>query len=156
MHPLLRELTSAFPDVRFAAAAGDDVAHVPAADYSAFMAAVRDAGYIMFVDLCGVDYLRRVPRYEVVVNVLAMDPPHRLIVRVGVPHEAPEVASITDVYPGANFYEREAYDLFGIEFAGHPDLTRILLPDDWAGHPLRKDDPVGSVPVQFKEAFKAT
>jgi NADH-quinone oxidoreductase subunit C len=85
-----------------------------------------------------------------------MSPPHLLRVRVGVAHDDPVVPSISGIYPGANFYEREAYDLFGIEFAGHPDLARILLPDDWEGHPLRKDYAVGSVPVQFKGAHKAT
>ena len=79
----------------------------------------------------------------------------RLRIRVGVSASNPVVSSVTEVFPGANFYEREAYDLFGIVFDGHPDLTRIVLPDDWEGHPLRKDYSVGSVPVRFKESPKA-
>jgi len=159
-HPLLNGLAGAFPDASFASVSrvgtsDQDVAHVPRDQIVAFMQAAYDRGYRMFVDLCAVDYFRRRPRYEVVVNVLAMEPPHRLIVRVGVPAADPQVPSITGVYPGANFYEREAFDLVGIEFSGHPDLTRILLPDDWEGHPLRKDYAVGSVPVQFKGAHRA-
>ena len=89
-------------------------------------------------------------------NLLALDPPERLRLLAGIPGEDPTAPSITGVFAGADFYEREAFDLFGIVFPGHPDLTRILLPDDWQGHPLRKDTPVGSVPVQFKEANRAT
>ena len=80
----------------------------------------------------------------------------RVRVRTGVPGDDPTVASVTDLFAGANFYEREAFDLMGIEFTGHPDLTRILMPDEWEGHPLRKDYAVGSVPVQFKGSHKAT
>ena len=65
--------------------------------------------------------------------------------------DAPEVATIVDVYPGVAFAERETFDLFGVNFAGHDDLARILMPDDWIGHPLRKDDAPSRVPVTFKE-----
>ena len=89
-----------------------------------------------------------------VVILLALERRRRLIVKVGVPGDEPDLDSLTALWPGANFYEREAYDLFGLHFVGHPDLTRILLPDDWEGHPLRKDYSVGSVPVQFKGAHQ--
>ena len=110
----------------------------------------------MFIDLCAVDYLHRDPRFEIVATFLSLDPPARLRLVTGAPYDDPSVPSLTAVYPGANFYEREAYDLFGVTFDGHPELTRILLPDDWVGHPLRKDTPVGAVPVQFKGANEAT
>ncbi len=154
-HPVLSELATAFPAARFSQRLGQDVVDVSADDLVAFMAACKEAGYTMFSDLAAVDYLRRVPRFEVVTTVLSLDPPHRLRVHVGADGPEPTVPSITAVYAGANFFEREAYDLFGIGFDDHPDLTRILLPDDWEGHPLRKDYPVGSVPVQFKGAHKA-
>ena len=80
----------------------------------------------------------------------------RLRVMVGAPEDDPSVPSLVPVWPGANFPEREVYDLFGIEFSDHPDLTRILMPDDWEGYPLRKDFEVGAVPVQFKAAHKVT
>lgn len=152
----LEAAAAAVPDAVFEEAHGDAVARVAPEDLIAFVTAVRHAGYEMFVDLCGVDYLSRVPRFEVVINLVSLTPPRRLRILVGVPGEDPVVPTISRVYPGANFFEREAWDLFGIRFDGHPDLTRILLPDEWQGHPLRKDAPVGSVPVQFKEANKAT
>lgn len=154
-HPVLAELARAFPQAAFSQRVGEDVAEVSADDLVAFMAACRDAGYTMFSDLAAVDYLRRVPRFEVVTTVYSLDPPHRLRVHVGADGPEPTLPSISSVYAGANFFEREAFDLFGIVFDDHPDLTRILLPDDWEGHPLRKDYAVGSVPVQFKGAHKA-
>jgi NADH-quinone oxidoreductase subunit C len=122
----------------------------------------RSDGFEMCVDVCGVDYLthpgRRLPdgvkpeRFEVVVNLLSLSKAERVRVRVQVPEGDAEVDSLFDVYPGVEAMEREAYDLFGIVFVGHPDMTRILMPEDWEGHPLRKDYGVGRVPVQFKGA----
>lgn len=152
----LEALVEAFPDVEFDRPLDQDVARVSIEDYPDFVAAAREAGFRMFVDLCAVDYLHRQSRFEVVVNLLCLDPPQRLRILVGLSGDDPTVPSITGTFPGANFFEREAYDLFGVEFEDHPDLTRILLPDDWEGHPLRKDAPVGAVPVQFKEANRST
>jgi NADH:ubiquinone oxidoreductase subunit C len=90
-------------------------------------------------------------RFEVVANFLSHPRNRRVRVICEVPEHEPTVPSITDVYVGTDFAEREAYDLYGITFDGHPDLTRILMPDDWVGHPLRKDDAPGAIPVTFKE-----
>jgi len=152
----LASLAGEFPYVVFEESPHGDVAHARPDDLPHLASAVHAAGYDGFMDLCGVDYLRRQPRYEVVISLLSHVRRKRLRIRVGVDGANPELPSITDVYPGANFYERETYDLFGIVFTGHPDLTRILLPDDWEGHPLRKDYSVGSVPVQFKGSHKAS
>ena len=153
---VLAPLANAFPNVAFEQVLdGQDVAHVAADGYVAFVAAAKTAGFDVFSDLCGVDYLRRRPRFEVVLNTLSHEHKQRLRIRVGVDANDPSVPSVTSLFPGANFYEREAFDLFGIVFTGHPDLTRIVLPDEWDGHPLRKDYSVGSVPVRFKESPKA-
>jgi NADH-quinone oxidoreductase subunit C len=122
----------------------------------------RRDGFEMCADLCGVDYLthfnRHLPegvsreRFEVVVNLLSLSQATRVRLRVQVPESDLVVGSIFDVYPGVEAMEREAFDMFGIIFDGHPDLTRILMPEDWEGHPLRKDYGVGRVPVQFKGA----
>jgi NADH-quinone oxidoreductase subunit C len=130
--------------------------------YHRMVTAFRDAGFEMCADLCAVDYLmhpgRTLPegvspeRFEVVVNLLSLSMRQRVRIRVQVPESDPSLDSVVDVYPGADAMEREAYDLMGIVFAGHPDMTRILMPEDWEGHPLRKDYGVGRVPVQFKEA----
>lgn len=145
----------AFSNVEFDQVLGDVVARVPREDVVGFLESVRDAGYEMFIDLCAVDYLVRDPRFDVVINVVALTDSSRLRVIVGVPGPDSTMPTITSVYPGADFYEREAFDLLGVSFEGHPDLTRILLPDEWEGHPLRKEIAIGSVPVQFKEANKA-
>ena len=148
-------LLERFPDAVHVDEGTGDVVTVPVESLADVVAAARDAGYDQFIDLCAVDYLTRDPRFEVVVNLLSMGMKRRLRIRAGVPGSDPVAPSITGVFTGANFYEREAWDLLGVRFEGHPDLTRILLPDDWEGHPLRKDVPVGAVPVQFKGSPKA-
>ena len=150
--PVLADLAGRFPSVRLDISSGQRVAFVPRGELVEFAAAARDAGFESCVDITAVDYLRRRPRYEVVAMLLSMAHRLRLRLRVDVPGDDPTVPSLVPVYPGANFYEREAFDMFGIVFTGHPDLTRILMPDDWEGHPMRKDYPVGTVPVQFKSA----
>ena len=103
------------------------------------------------VDLCGVDRLSigGPSRFEVVVQLLHTERRSRMTVHVAAGDDDPEVPSVTDVWPAVNAMEREAFDMFGIRFAGHPNLTRILMPDEWEGHPLRKDYGVGKVPVEF-------
>jgi NADH-quinone oxidoreductase subunit C len=153
---VLAGLAEQFPRARFDTSLGDEVVRVERGDLVAFAVAAREAGLTTFIDLCAVDYLDRPEgRFEVVVVLLSMRHRLRLRLLVAVPGDDPQVPSLTGVFAGANFYEREAYDLFGISFAGHPELTRLLLPDEWEGHPLRKDHPVGAVPVQFKAVEQA-
>ena len=112
-------------------------------------------GYEMMIDLTAVDwYRKKEPRFEVIVNLLSVSKNSRLIINVAVPDQDLKIPSICEIYPGANFYEREVFDMFGIEFENHPELTRILMPDDWTGNPLRKDYGSGRIPVQFKNAPK--
>ena len=152
---MLASLGEAVPSAEIDRSTGDDVIRVPARDLARVAEVARAGGFEMCSDITVVDYLgvRRV-RFEVVVNLLSLQHNRRLRILVPVPEGDPEVPSLVPVYPGANFMEREAYDMFGIRFAGHPDLTRILMPDDWVGHPLRRDFDVGAVPVQFKAAHR--
>jgi NADH-quinone oxidoreductase subunit C len=89
-------------------------------------------------------------RFEVVVNLLSLTKRERIRLRVQVPADDTTLASLFDVHPGTEAHERETFDMFGITFEGHPDMTRILMPEDWDGHPLRKDYDQGFIPVQFK------
>jgi len=139
---------------------GQSVVHVDRAGYLALLTALVADGYHVCADLCAVDYLthprRPLPdgiapeRFEVVLNLLNIDQGSRVRVRVQVPEGDASLPSAFDVWPGTEAMEREVFDLFGIAFDGHPDLTRILMPEDWDGHPLRKDYDVGRIPVQFK------
>ena len=108
--------------------------------------AVDHLGDVDRVDIAGVG----LERFEVVANFLSHPRNRRIRLIAEVPASDPTIASITPIYPGVDFAEREVFDLFGIDFTGHPDMTRILMPDDWVGHPLRKDDAPARVPVTFK------
>ncbi|MEZ5215108.1 MAG: NADH-quinone oxidoreductase subunit C [Ilumatobacteraceae bacterium] len=141
---------------------GQQVLFPTTEQYLGVMKQLLDDGFEMCVDLCGVDYLafpdRTLPegvtagRFEVVVNLMSLEPAKRIRLRVQLDADEPVLPTLFDLWPGTEAMEREAYDMFGIVFTGHPDLTRILMPEDWIGHPLRKDYDVGSIPVQFKGA----
>lgn len=93
-------------------------------------------------DLCGVDYLgKKEPRFEVVYHLYSIRNRHMIRLKAQVPENDPKINTVTSVWTGADWHERECFDMFGIVFKGHPDLRRILMPEDWEGHPLRKDYP---------------
>jgi NADH-quinone oxidoreductase subunit C len=141
---------------------GQDVVFPTVTEYHDVVTAYKVAGFAMLADLTAVDYLthpgRTLPhgvgpeRFEVVTNLLSLSAARRVRIRTQLPEDPAVIASVWDLYPGAEAMEREVYDMFGIRFTGHPDLTRILMPEDWEGYPLRKDYGIGRVPVQFKES----
>src|SRR5271167_3513556 len=105
---------------------------------------LRDAPDLRFnylSDVTALDHYPNDPRFEMVYHLYSIETTQRLRLKVRLPGENPRVASVVAVWPGANAFEREVYDLFGVYFEGHPDLRRILMPEDWEGHPLRKDYP---------------
>ncbi|MDE3189034.1 MAG: NADH-quinone oxidoreductase subunit C [Acidobacteriota bacterium] len=105
-------------------------------------AAVQAAGYNFFEDMTAVDWFPAAPRFQLSYHILSHSFKEHLRLRVMLEQADPAVNSITPVWPSADYYEREVFDLFGIRFEGHPNLRRIMMPDDWEGHPLRKDYPV--------------
>ncbi|HVP50644.1 MAG TPA: NADH-quinone oxidoreductase subunit C [Terriglobales bacterium] len=108
-------------------------------------AILRDDGGLQFnflADVTCVDWYPNEPRFEVVYHLLSIPRHERLRLKVRLSGDDPSLESVTPVWPSANFFEREVYDLFGVRFAGHPNLRRIMMPEDWEGHPLRKDYPV--------------
>ncbi|MFL2678428.1 MAG: NADH-quinone oxidoreductase subunit C [Candidatus Actinomarina sp.] len=131
----------------------NEVQEIEIKEYHKYVKSLFDEGYEMMVDLTAVDWFRKKePRFEIIVNLLSLSKNLRKTIKVQVQDDTLTIPSITDIYPGANFYEREVFDMFGIIFENHPELTRILMPDDWIGHPLRKDYGSGRIPVQFKNA----
>jgi NADH-quinone oxidoreductase subunit C len=141
---------------------GQRVLHASREQYVSVIKALADEGYEMCIDLTGVDYLEmpnrtigfgiKSERFELVVNLLSLSQRKRIRVRVQVPADDVTMPTLFDIHPGTEAHERETFDMFGIVFTGHPDMTRILMPEDWDGHPLRKDYSQGSIPVQFKGA----
>jgi len=119
-------------------------AHVPSV-----VKALMDKGYTFIPSVHGVDYYPEEPRLGVLYEMMDMREVDRISVKVRVSTEDPRVPSIVDLFPGANWDEREVYDMFGVVFEGHPDLRRILMPEDFEGHPQRRDYPIGGEPVLF-------
>ncbi len=139
----------------------DDVRFVERSQYLATIEGLKTQGYNVCIDVTSVDYskvgdARVLPvgvvgaRFEIVVNLLSHRLHHRIRIRVQVPDDDPNLESLYELYPGVEAMEREVFDLMGIVFSNHPDLTRVLMPEDWEGHPLRKDYSQGRIPVQFK------
>jgi len=141
---------------------GQEVLHPSRGQLLDVVSALRTEGYWQCLDVAGVDYLthpgRLLPdgiapeRFEVVVILMSHVERRRIRLRVQVPESDPTCPTLFRIHPGTEAPEREAFDLLGIRFADHPDMTRILMPDEWEGHPLRKDHSMGRIPVQFKGA----
>ena len=155
------------PDLAYGALVTDShgqrVLHPTRDTLFATVSQLQGDGFNQLIDVTAVDYLtydgeRVLPdgveaeRYEVVIGLISHTKRERVRLRVQVPAGDTRVPSMFDLYPGSEALEREVYDMFGIEFDNHPDLTRILMPEDWIGYPLRKDYAIGRIPVQFKDA----
>ena len=136
--------------------AGDAWITVDSANIHDALAGLKDEGYRLLLFLTCVDHLidasRQWPaRYEIVYQLRNMDTLAQIRVRTFIDGDPPHIDSVYDLFPPANWDERETYDMFGVVFNHHPNLTRILMPDDWVGYPLRRDYPVGGEVVEFSE-----
>jgi NADH-quinone oxidoreductase subunit C len=143
-----------FPDV--VEARGDVTVVVPKEELIDALIRLRERSDLSFGFLSSVtatDHPGKAPRFWVVYELRSVEHAHRLRVKVGLPEDDPHVPSVTTLFPTADWHERETWDLFGVVFDGHPDLDRILLPSDWEGHPLRKDEELGGVGTSYKGAF---
>lgn len=169
---IIRILERTVPGAAFEAGAAMDqpTIYVPRDRLVETSRVLRDAPAFQFsclADLTAVDDFPREPRFEVVYHLACLgtpgfpsavpSTPMRLRVKVRVPGDGARVPTVSEVWPAANWLEREVFDLFGIVFEGHPDLRRLLMPDDWEGHPLRKDYPVQiRMPVRAVEPLQLT
>jgi len=157
MTPKLQRLFDSIKDLDPVERLGELTIEVKAAEYKGVCTRLRDWGFEQLIDLCGVDYAayadkpREGPRFAVVVHLLSVKNNARLRVRTFCPDdEFPVVLSLIEVWPSANWFEREAFDLFGLMFEGHPDLRRILTDYGFVGHPFRKDFPLsGHVEMRY-------
>jgi NADH-quinone oxidoreductase subunit C len=145
---LVRLMQEALPGVHLESAPSRDLqttVYVPRDDVPAVMRTLRDRPELKFAvlaELTAADFWPREPRFEVIYILVSLEHRIRVRLKVRIPGESPSVATSTDVWPAANWLEREVWDLFGIAFDGHPDPRRLLMPEDWEGFPLRKDYPV--------------
>ena len=128
---------------------GKGALHVQPGAIRSTLEFLRAKGYGFLASVHGLDYYPEEPRLGVHYELIDMNAVVRLTVKLRVPTDAPEVPSVVDQWPTADFQEREVYDMFGVVFTGHPDLRRILMPEDYEGHPQRRDFPVGGEPVLF-------
>jgi NADH-quinone oxidoreductase subunit C len=119
----------------------------------AFLRDQPDLAFDVLLSVTATDWPDQYPRFWVVYELLSTTHRHRLRMKVGVDERDPRVDSATPIHPGANWHERETFDFYGIAFDGHPDLSRILLPDDWEGYPLRKTESLGGVNTRYHGAF---
>lgn len=138
---------------------GELTFYVPSEKIVEIMQQLRDDAQLRFEYLSGVSGVHypddRGEELHVVYHLQSMTHNRRLRVETAVPESDPTLPSVVPVYPAADWHERETWDMFGIVFEGHPALTRILMPDDWVGHPQRKDYPLGGIPVEYKGAVVA-
>jgi len=143
-HPAVKAILAWKPEALAGASfdRGELTLTIAAEEICAAAATVQVAGYNFFEDMTAVDWFPSSPRFQLSYHILSHADKEYIRLRVVLEGDSPSVASITPVWPSANFYEREVFDLFGIRFEGHPNLRRILMPDDWQGYPLRKDYPV--------------
>src|SRR3954469_21237921 len=145
---LVATLQAAVPEAETAAAPGADpqtTLYVSRDQLPAIARALRDRAELAFdflAELTAVDYWPKEPRYELVYVLVSIPNRLRVRVKVRIPNDDPHVATVSGIWPAANWLEREVWDLFGIAFDGHPDRRRLLMPEDWQGYPLRKDYPV--------------
>jgi NADH-quinone oxidoreductase subunit C len=143
-HPAVKAIQAwnpqALTDAKFDR--GELTLTIVAEEIRAAAAVLQAAGYNFFEDMTAVDWFPASPRFQLSYHLLSHAFKERIRLRAMVDGATPSVESITSVWPAANYYEREVFDLFGIRFEGHPNLRRIMMPDEWEGHPLRKDYPV--------------
>jgi NADH-quinone oxidoreductase subunit C len=148
---IAQELREAHPDsvVGTVFARGRAEVEIQPSAVRAVIGTLMERGYSFVASVHGVDYYPHEPRLGVIYELLDMHEVDRLSLKARVSTDAPRIETIVDMFPGADFQEREVYDMFGVEFDGHPDLRRILMPEDYEGFPQRRDFPVGGEPVLF-------